>query len=210
MATEADYFTIEEFRDVIGDEHSAYKYEESRVMRAQSEVVGRLESWARTSWRRRSAILTERVNAQQILFRHVPIIEVTGFTVAGEAINEDLWLTNQATGIFYWGDWVTQQPPVIDWTIAVLEYDYGWDYEDDEIPWEVKTPCIEATASRLLNSGTNSKIPRNTLRYSTERTDITMGRRGAGRPFPWDGRATDDIRAYWEPMRPRSIMRAAL
>lgn len=46
----ADYFTYAEYRERTGDTDAPYRVEDTDIARAHTEVINRLEKWARTAW----------------------------------------------------------------------------------------------------------------------------------------------------------------
>lgn len=202
MADVVDYFTDDQFRTIIGDTHSPYKYEESDVERAQKEVIDRLERWSKTSWQSRERLDRSRSNVPLVTIKRVPIIDVASIVLNGVELDLSLVNIDPVAGIARWGDWSPGRPPKFaeGFVPVLVTYTYGF---NEDVPAAVMRPCVQAAASLLDGEEGRSKIPRNTTKYSTERTDISMGRRGSVDPWPWDPRATDDIRAYWNPFRPR-------
>lgn len=205
-----DYFSDEDFRRVMGDNTSPYDYDPDDVLRAQAEVVDRLEKWARTSWKLRTVTAEiHRRNVPLVTTLRVPIVAIESVTVNGDVVTlSDIQYTSES-GIVRWGDWTPGPFPYLTAGSSRLEVTYTYGFDEDTVPMAVMRPCIVATASNLDGEEGRSKIPRNTTRYSAERTDITLGRRGSVEPWPWDPRATDDIRGYWLSRRPRSIMQVA-
>lgn len=202
---DSDYFTAEDFRELAKDRTSPFKYSDDDITRAQEEVIGRLEKWARTSWKARSDVYAERRKAPLVLVPRVPILTLDAVTVDGSVVDVGNIEANFDVGRLRWGDWsIPGMPAFGSPGLVVVEYTYGLD--QDDVEWQIRRPCIQASRSLLDGEEERGKIPRNTQRYSSERTDITLGRRGAGKPFPWDSGASDDIRAYWEPSRPRQII----
>lgn len=201
-----DYFTEDEYRAETDDRTVPFKAEADDIQRTQKEVIDRLERWAYTSWRTRSYREQFWSDIPLFLTKRIPI--VTGSMVI--TVNDDVMdLTDvtidEASGEVRWGDW--SAPRWARWTsrmLIVVTYDYGF----GEVPDAIKTPCIQATESRLQGEEGGSKIPRNVTSYSTERTDFNLGRRGVNKPWPWDPRASDDIRGYWDPRRPRGMMKS--
>lgn len=212
----ADYFSLATFREHEGDNTSPHRYSESDMLRGQAETIDCFERWGHTSFSTRTdRIEVQRRNAPLVLTRCLPVVAVTEILIDGVALDlarDDLDI-GLATGIIRWGtwDWGYTTPRLIDgwgrgFAQLQLTYDYGYGYAMADMPEGIVTPLCDAAASRLDGEEGRGKIPRNTQRYSAERTDITMGRRGAVRPFPWDQRASDDVRAYWDTFRPRSII----
>lgn len=203
----ADYFTEDDFREVVHDSTSPYRYETADIDRAQEEVIDRLERYARTSWTARARTQTERSTAPLLLFDRVPVLAVTSVTLDGTAFTLSDLEMHFAIGRIRWGDWsIPGSPRLSTPGLVSIIYTYGFDYAAGAVPWSIRRPCIQASRTLLDGEEERGKIPRNTLRYSSERTDLTLGRRGAGKPWPWDSGASDDIRTYWDSSRPRQFI----
>lgn len=206
-----DYFDVPEFRQKVKDTTSPYTYDDADIMEAQEEVIDHLETWARTSWKLRAdRIESRRSPAPLIVLGRIPVAAIAYVKIDGTALTLTDLEQNWDAGIIRWGDWSVPGEPILNrdrpglWEV---KYSFGFDYDD--VPLSIRRPCIQAAQSLMDGEESRGNVPRNTLRYSTERTDITLGRRGAGQPFPWDPRASDDIRAYWQPHRPRSTVSTA-
>jgi hypothetical protein len=201
----ADYFDETDFRELAHDKTSPFKYETTDIDRAQEEVIQRLEKWARTSWKSRTRVDARRENVPLLLTTRIPILTLDSVSIDGTDLDIGGLELNFESGRIRWGDWSLAGQPRLDAPgLIVITYTYGFD--QDDVDWAIRRPCIQAARSLLDGEEERGKIPRNTQRYSSERTDLTLGRRGAGKPFPWDSGASDDIRAYWDPSRPRRFI----
>lgn len=204
MPEYTDYFTDDDFRSISGDTSAPYKYPPEDVERAQKEIIDRVERWAKTSWKLRDRTETHRKNAGLLNTKRGPIVELISVTLNGDLVSEDILDVNEVTGTIRWGNWSPGPAPYFPagYTPVVVTYTYG--FNEDIVPQGIMRPMIQAVTTLLDGEENRSSLPRNTTKYSTERTDISMGRRGSVQPFPWDPRATDDIRGYWDPYRIRN------
>jgi hypothetical protein len=207
----SDYFTYDDFRAITGDTGSPFKYEEPDIDRAQAEVIDRVERWSKSSWKARERVETQRVILPLMMTQRLPIVEVVSIHL--ERTDTDLTLDDvdidPLSGVIRWGDW-SDRKPLFDGGYQRFTITYTFGFDEDPIPAGVMRPCIQAASTLLDGEEKRSKIPRNTTKYSAERTDISLGRRGSVPPFPWDPRATDDLRAYWDPNRPRTHIHSVL
>ena len=201
-----DYYTTAEFRSTVADITVPHRYDDTDIARAQDEVIRRFEFWARTSWKQRTRAETHQSNVALVVLTRLPISSLTSVVLDGDTLTLADLQVDYAAGIIRWGDWSLSAPRLSPPGLVVVTYKFGYN-EDSGIPehviedWSIKRPCIDAAKTLLDGEEGRGKVPRNALRYSSERTDITLGRRGAGKPFPWDARASDDLRAYIEPRR---------
>lgn len=200
----SDYFTVEDYRAETGDRTVPYKADDDDIFRGQQEVIDRLERWAYTSWSRRSTSQQRWMEYPLFTLKRLPIIaDSLVVTLDGQALTD--YTLNSETGEVRWGDWSGLRAPWLRQKVLVVAtFDFGYQL----VPEAVRSACIQATESKIRGEEGKSKIPRNATAYSTERTDFTLGRRGVNKPWPWDPRASDDMRGYWDPKRPRGKMAA--
>lgn len=201
VGPDEDYFSVDEFRATTGDRSVPFVFDDEDILLNQQEVVERLERWAKTSWRIRDGSWTTVNRYPDILLPHVPIIPGSvSVTLDGTALTDIA--VDLLGGRVTWGIW--DVPPLLDNIVGLwaVTYQYGF----DDVPRSVSRPCMQATESLMRLQEDRSKIPRNATKYSSERTDITTGRRGAIQPWPWDARASDDLRAWWQSFRPVGLM----
>lgn len=202
----ADYFTEAEFREVSGDDKAPFRFSPADIARAQAEVERRFERWARMSFTTRTISQATRTNIPLVILYRSPIISVDAWSIDGTAYDPALLTIEADAATVRWGDWTGGSRPVVNAPgVAVFDYTYGFaDVDGDGIvqDWSVKRPLIQAAVSLLDGEEHRGKIPRNARRYSSERTDIVLGGVGSTKPFPWDPRASDDVRSYVLPFRP--------
>lgn len=217
-----DYFTEAEYRELTNDNKSPYWVTAEDITRAGTEVVNRLERWARSAWPtivdpKEAREATERYRLlggeMMILTRRVPIIEVSELIINDTTYSEaDLtafsasdYLVEYDSGIIRIGDWDRfPRPTAVYPQMVEITYTYGF----IETPEEIKAPCILATESRLRKEDSRGRIPRNVTSYSTEKTTFNFMRKSApDEPWPWDWDASADVQAYWLPSRPVGMMR---
>lgn len=202
-----DYFTEDEYRTITGDDTVPYKAKRSEIMVAHEEAMERLESYARSAWRPKYARQVFRTNRPLITLKRYPISAISGLTVDGSTWTAgDDWLSGDFTvdeesGVIRLGDW-RGGDPFWDYDVAIeIDYVYGF----NEVPWAIKRPMIEACASLIRAWEGDSKLPRNTSTYTADRTTVELRKdRGLIKPWPWDERASQDVRSYWESYRPKS------
>lgn len=207
-----DYFTEAEFREVVGDRTIPYRFSTADIARAQNEVEDRFERWARMSWTTRTFTQKKRTNIPLVVLHRGPIISVSSWSIDGTTFDTGLLTVEELPATVRWGDWTEGSRPKVNAPgMVTITFDYGFaevDVDDIVTNWSVKRPLIQAASSLLDGEEHRGKIPRNARRYSSERTDIVLGGVGSTKPFPWDPRASDDVKSYVLPFRP-SIMVAA-
>lgn len=196
------YFSEAEYREVTGDDGSPPKASTSDISRSHDEVVARLEAWARSAWVPRSTTQTEIGWNPLVLLSRQPLRSITTFTADGDTVTD---YDVDAGGLVRWLDWSNDRVPRFfsPATISVT-YSYGFDAPG----WEVKRPCIQAAESLLGKQEGRSRIPKNVTAYRTEGTSFDLSRDVGSRtrPWPWDPYASNDIRQFWEPFRPKSFV----
>lgn len=198
----ADYFTEEDYRSVMNDNGSPVTNEWPALERAQSEVVERLERWAKTSWKEREGIYRGLTKVPSVELPHVPVTSVDEFLVGGEAYTAGITF---AGGVVTWNDWSFGVPPPFPATIAV-EITYTFGFNDADVRWAIRRPVIEASAELLRTLRRDKKFPRKVNRVSSEGTTLELDTQRGARPWPWDPRSSDDVRRYWENSRPRRFI----
>lgn len=84
---------------------------------------------------------------------------------------------------------------------CAVTYSYG----HLRCPRQVRRPAMAATLS-LLRDSQPTKIPTTATQVTTESTTFVFGGKPAWRaPWPWDEAASDAVRTWWGPSRPRVI-----
>ncbi len=198
----ADYFTYDEFGELTGDTEAGGRAQPPAVMRAQAEVVERLEEWARTAWRRRTYTEAVRLTHTRFALSRVPVISVQSANLDGSAMSGYVY---DANGVVRFG--------VLDNDLQVLDYlavvDVSYTYGYDSVPWAIKRPCIDAARSLLWRSDPESNIPANTESYTNQGTTIRFAPTSESEmdmPWPWAPDASREVRSYWGPKRPRRFI----
>lgn len=198
----ADYFSEEEYRAVVRDEEVGDRAQWPDIERYQMEVIERLEAWARAAWRRRTRTERIRVGATRFALSRVPVISVNAATFDGVALAGHQFESN---GVFRWGeidnDWQTLEYS----GILEVTYTYGF----DAVPWSIKRPCIEATQALAWSADPENNIPPNTESYTNQGTTIRFAQvdpYDVCEPWPWNERASAEVRSFWERHRPRRFI----
>lgn len=199
-----DYFTFAEFEELIGDQRSARRFDESDVLEAREDVVERLESWANTAWQVSTFSMSKYLATPMLELPKVPVRSVTTLTADGTTIDASGYQIDEDAGLVRWGGtWEFGPPAYLPRARVEITYTYGF----TSAPRPVKNCCIKATRSLLMGEEQRSKVPTNTSSYGTERTNFQLrADRGLIRPWPWDERQSQYMRAYWEMKRPRNFV----
>jgi hypothetical protein len=208
----SDYFTIEEFRELVGDTRSPAKFSETDVMEAQEDVIDRLEEWSHTAWQVRTKTISRYLGHPSITLNYVPIVEVTTLTADGSVVASTDYRLGETSGVLQWGgDWEFGPPSYVPRALVTVEFTYGYGDPDapttDTVPRSVKNCCIKATKSLLMGEEGRSKVPSNVSSYGTERANFQLrADRGLIRPWPWDERQSQYMRSLWEMRRPKGYV----
>jgi hypothetical protein len=206
-----EYFTEDEFRDVTMDDTAPRKFETEQIDRAHREVIQRLENWARTSWKKRTYRLQKLLYRSQIDLSRGPVISITAFTIGGEDVNDPAtYVLDQTAGSLSFGDWYLEGPaPLLEGGPynTVVEWEYGFDLDADDIPWSIKRPCIQAAKSLMVPIVRTTDVPANARSYSSRGVSIDLRfQRSQTRPWPWDESMSAQVRAEWDPLRWRTYI----
>lgn len=204
LRVRGDYFSEEEYRQVSGDDTVPYKADRNEILRAQEEAIDRLESYSRSAWRPKFVTDTFHTVRPVFSLKRYPIQQVLSLTVDGYpwAVDSD-FIFDLESGVARQVGWAAGDPYWDSPVYVQISYVYGF----TEVPWTIKRPMIEACQTLIEGWAGESKVPRNTSRYSTERSSFELRKdRGLIRPWPYDERASQDIRAYWENYRPKTYI----
>jgi hypothetical protein len=201
-----DYFTDAEYRAVTGDTSNPFEIPADDVLRCQQEVVERLESWARTSWTSRRAVVTKRVSLPRVALTRLPVISVQSVLVDGELLEPDDYELDAENGIMQWSDWTYGIPYLWPMPLVEIIYTYGYGH----VPAAVKRPAIQATRLLAKLEEGRVRLPRDISSYGTERAQFQKrSDRGLIKPWSWDERDSQDVRSYWESYRTRTYLTSA-
>lgn len=228
-----DYFSRAEFSAWARDDAVPPAYPPEMISDAQAEVIERLEQWARTSWANvdLEAVApgdgftnvnrthTELASGGGVLvLARIPVLEVASVTIEGatDPLAADSYRPDLAAGIIRIGSAVAGVPisisdPLWDWSFSVARFEVVYSFGFGSCPRSVKVPAMAATRSRIdvwqqQRAGTSGRIPPNTRRLSSSRTDLDFGPDAGSdepaQPWPWDEAASRELVAWWGPRRP--------
>lgn len=212
---DTSYFTRAEFRAYANDpDDGSPRYTDDDIDRAQIEVIERLERWARSAWptvstatppvagdgaaeSARSVTETHDGGGAVILLDRVPVISpLTTFEIDGAAVDADAYTLGDDQGVI-----TLDSATKAGAGIITVTYNYG----AVVTPQAIKRPAMRAAQSLLDSEGGRSRIPRNVREYRTEQTTFVMTDDRPRAPWPWDLDASEDVRTWWDPERPRYV-----
>jgi hypothetical protein len=147
------------------------------------------------------------VSYPHLFLPKVPVLSVTSFTAAGSAVDATEYVLVPTTGEVRLGSWPNALPGrLYEPLLTEVVYTYGFDLDVADIPWSVKRPLIRATAS-LIKQLRPTKIPPTATEYRSRGAALNIRfERSQTQPWPWDEAMSAQVRAYWNPSRPRSYV----
>jgi hypothetical protein len=209
-----DYFTRAALREFVGDTFeppAEPKYSDDAIDAAQSEVIERLEKWAKTAWPNvdpeaettdgvttvpRSTVERHPAGRAAIFLYKLPVIEVTSLDVAGTDVASNLYAISPA------------QASVAFVAAPLGVVNVAYTYGHTSTPATIRRAAMLATASLLSKPGKKaaSKLPGNVVRYSTEGATLDLAAdNNPVKPWPWDITSSGLVYSFWNAERPLMV-----